>query len=111
MTRSSSGERVLAARALAHSWRSDDVSGDEDVARSLTCIGERKRDEVSRGVGRDCRRPDSVRVGKLHRASRASSDRRDHRYKYLETPAGKKPRVVITADPELDDNNSMIGTS
>ena len=27
---------------------------------------------------------------------------------YLETPAGKKPRVVITADPELDDNNSMI---
>src|SRR5580765_5643574 len=28
--------------------------------------------------------------------------------KYLETPAGKKPRVVITADPELDDNNSMI---
>ena len=32
-------------------------------------------------------------------------------YKYLETPAGKKPRVVITADPELDDNNSMIRTS
>jgi cellulose-binding protein len=30
------------------------------------------------------------------------------RYKYLETPAGKKPRIVITADPELDDNNSMI---
>jgi len=29
-------------------------------------------------------------------------------YKYLETPADKKPRVVITADPELDDNNSMI---
>ena len=29
-------------------------------------------------------------------------------YKYLETPSGKKPRVVITADPELDDNNSMI---
>jgi hypothetical protein len=29
-------------------------------------------------------------------------------YTYLETPAGKKPRVVITADPELDDNNSMI---
>src|SRR5215467_5213064 len=29
-------------------------------------------------------------------------------YKYLETPPGKKPRVVITADPELDDNNSMI---
>ena len=29
-------------------------------------------------------------------------------YRYLETPAGKKPRVVITADPELDDNNSMI---
>jgi len=29
-------------------------------------------------------------------------------YKYLETPAGRKPRVVITADPELDDNNSMI---
>lgn len=28
--------------------------------------------------------------------------------KYLETPAGKKPRVVITADPELDDNNSLI---
>lgn len=27
---------------------------------------------------------------------------------YLETPPGKKPRVVITADPELDDNNSMI---
>lgn len=29
-------------------------------------------------------------------------------YKYLETPAGKKARIVITADPELDDNNSMI---
>lgn len=29
-------------------------------------------------------------------------------YEYLETPTGKKPRVVITADPELDDNNSMI---
>jgi hypothetical protein len=29
-------------------------------------------------------------------------------FTYLETPAGKKPRVVITADPELDDNNSMI---
>ncbi|MEH3108434.1 MAG: DUF1593 domain-containing protein [Sphingomonas fennica] len=27
---------------------------------------------------------------------------------YLETPAGEKPRVVITADPELDDNNSLI---
>ncbi|WP_218018770.1 nucleoside hydrolase-like domain-containing protein [Novosphingobium rosa] len=27
---------------------------------------------------------------------------------YLETPPGQKPRVVITADPELDDNNSMI---
>ena len=27
---------------------------------------------------------------------------------YLETPAGRKPRVVITADPELDDLNSMI---
>jgi hypothetical protein len=26
----------------------------------------------------------------------------------LETPREKKPRVVITADPELDDNNSMI---
>lgn len=28
--------------------------------------------------------------------------------RYLETPAGAKPRVVITADPELDDSNSMI---
>lgn len=27
---------------------------------------------------------------------------------YLETPEGQKPRVVITADPELDDNNSLI---
>lgn len=27
---------------------------------------------------------------------------------YLETPLGQKPRVVITADPELDDANSMI---
>lgn len=27
---------------------------------------------------------------------------------YLETPAGQKPRVVITADPELDDLNSLI---
>lgn len=27
---------------------------------------------------------------------------------YLETPAGRKPRVVITADPELDDANSLI---
>jgi hypothetical protein len=27
---------------------------------------------------------------------------------YLETPAGQKPRVVVTADPELDDQNSMI---
>lgn len=28
--------------------------------------------------------------------------------RYLETPAGKKPRVIVTTDPELDDNNSMI---
>jgi hypothetical protein len=28
--------------------------------------------------------------------------------RYLETPPGKKPRIVITADPELDDHNSMI---
>lgn len=28
--------------------------------------------------------------------------------RYLETPAGRKPRVVITADPELDDANSLI---
>lgn len=27
---------------------------------------------------------------------------------YLETPEGEKPRVVITADPELDDSNSLI---
>lgn len=27
---------------------------------------------------------------------------------YLETPAGKKPRVIITADPELDDSNSLV---
>ncbi len=27
---------------------------------------------------------------------------------YLETPAGEKPRVVITADPELDDSNSLL---
>lgn len=27
---------------------------------------------------------------------------------YLETPPGEKPRVVVTADPELDDLNSMI---
>lgn len=27
---------------------------------------------------------------------------------YLETPPGAKPRVVITADPELDDLNSLI---
>jgi hypothetical protein len=27
---------------------------------------------------------------------------------FLETPPGRKPRVVITADPELDDNNSLI---
>lgn len=27
---------------------------------------------------------------------------------YLETPEGEKPRVVITADPELDDNNSLL---
>lgn len=27
---------------------------------------------------------------------------------YLETPAGQKPRVVITADPELDDSNSLV---
>jgi hypothetical protein len=26
----------------------------------------------------------------------------------LETPRGRKPRVVITADPELDDSNSLI---
>lgn len=31
-----------------------------------------------------------------------------HRRLYLETPPGKKPRVVITADPELDDLNSLI---
>lgn len=28
--------------------------------------------------------------------------------RYLETPANAKPRVVITADPELDDSNSMV---
>lgn len=28
--------------------------------------------------------------------------------RYLETPAGQKPRVVITADPELDDQNSLV---
>lgn len=28
--------------------------------------------------------------------------------RYLETPIGKKPRVIVTADPELDDNNSLI---
>lgn len=28
--------------------------------------------------------------------------------RYLETPAGAKPRVVITADPELDDSNSLV---
>ncbi len=27
---------------------------------------------------------------------------------YLETPAGQKPRVVITTDPELDDSNSLV---
>jgi hypothetical protein len=27
---------------------------------------------------------------------------------YLETPRGQKPRVVITADPELDDSNSLV---
>lgn len=27
---------------------------------------------------------------------------------YAETPAGQKPRVVITADPELDDSNSLL---
>src|SRR3569833_732239 len=26
----------------------------------------------------------------------------------LETPANRKPRIVITADPELDDSNSLI---
>lgn len=28
--------------------------------------------------------------------------------KYLETPPGEKPRVVITTDPELDDSNSLV---
>lgn len=28
--------------------------------------------------------------------------------RYLETPPGQKPRVVITADPELDDSNSLV---
>ena len=28
--------------------------------------------------------------------------------RYLETPPNQKPRVVITTDPELDDNNSLI---
>ena len=26
----------------------------------------------------------------------------------LETPPNQKPRVVITADPELDDSNSLV---
>src|SRR5262249_37733906 len=26
----------------------------------------------------------------------------------LETPANRRPRVVITADPELDDSNSLV---
>lgn len=28
--------------------------------------------------------------------------------RYAETPIGQKPRVVITADPELDDSNSLV---
>lgn len=39
-------------------------------------------------------------------AQQSASDRAARQY--LETPSGKKPRVVITADPELDDNNSLI---
>ena len=43
-------------------------------------------------------------VPPLHPPSPAAT-RQPH---YLETPVGKKPRVVITADPELDDLNSLI---
>jgi hypothetical protein len=41
-------------------------------------------------------------------AAAAPADSATAQSNYLETPPGKKPRVVITADPELDDNNSMI---
>jgi len=47
--------------------------------------------------------PLSAHAGQAGPAAAASTQ-----VTYLETPAGMKPRVVITADPELDDNNSMI---
>jgi cellulose-binding protein len=46
-------------------------------------------------------------------ASRATAQPRDSDAKLavarpLETPNGRKPRVVITTDPELDDSNSLV---
>lgn len=38
----------------------------------------------------------------------AQTSRPADEQRYLETPPGEKPRVVITADPELDDANSLI---
>jgi hypothetical protein len=32
----------------------------------------------------------------------------DPTHRYLETPRGEKPRLVVTTDPELDDLNSLI---
>ncbi|MGH1559837.1 nucleoside hydrolase-like domain-containing protein [Caulobacter segnis] len=38
----------------------------------------------------------------------AASARPRRSPRYLETPPVAKPRVVITADPELDDSNSLV---
>ena len=48
-------------------------------------------------------------VGPCHKAQARSTIQATAAFsRYLETPAGQKPRVVITADPELDDSNSLV---
>jgi cellulose-binding protein len=49
----------------------------------------------------------------LGTASRVAAQPRDAEAKLtpaqpIETPRGRKPRVVITTDPELDDSNSLV---
>lgn len=41
-------------------------------------------------------------------AAPSSTSAQEAPVNYLETPPGAKPRVVITADPELDDSNSLV---
>jgi hypothetical protein len=49
-----------------------------------------------------------VCVAMLSAGAAAMASQAPGKPRYLETAPGAKPRVVITADPELDDSNSMV---